>query len=597
MPLAKPPNTDLFMEQEEKTDLEAFQPSVTFDLELSSHQWSSWVVGNTISGDKQTSHWVSQQLAWANHLNLKTALFQVDVSKNELEHVQRANFVCNALYDFPRLSICLRLVMDSQVQQSTSHSSPHNKSHHSFHDIAWNRWNLYQQCCHYHPLQTVALEWTQDTFDRYQSTDWLKRWLSEPVRYIILDTRIFLCNRQGYPVLSKSFQWLLSKFFVYSISVIIRGEPHHPNGYAPYLQYIAFLYSKTPTFEDWYRFEMPYFDYLQCPLQPLADHLDSQTYEIFEQDPIKYKKYEEALVKCFQDKQRDSEWPLIVMVLGAGRGPLVRAAIQASNQVGIDIRIYAIEKNPYAAMTLKSIQKTDPSWQKVEIITQDMRQWKAPELAHVVVSELLGSFGDNELSPECLDAAQLSVMKPNAVSIPCQYTSYLCPLASPQLLQEIQALSWREGETHHQRYETPYVVCIHHGQYLSDTQPCFQFQHPNPMITSQTLKKYQQDRYCCLSFEVQGPIVVHGFAGFFEAILYGDIQISTNPSTLSKGMFSWFPFYFPCYPPICCKQDGINRVTIHLWRKVSDRRIWYEWMITEPIRSKLYNAHGHCDAM
>ncbi len=32
--------------------------------------------------------------------------------------------------------------------------------------------------------------------------------------------------------------------------------------------------------------------------------------------------------------------------------------------------------------------------------------WDAPEKADILVSELLGSFGDNELSPECLDGAQ-----------------------------------------------------------------------------------------------------------------------------------------------------------------------------------------------
>jgi protein arginine N-methyltransferase 5 len=34
-----------------------------------------------------------------------------------------------------------------------------------------------------------------------------------------------------------------------------------------------------------------------------------------------------------------------------------------------------------------------------------MRDWDAPEKADILVSELLGSFGDNELSPECLDGA------------------------------------------------------------------------------------------------------------------------------------------------------------------------------------------------
>jgi len=34
-----------------------------------------------------------------------------------------------------------------------------------------------------------------------------------------------------------------------------------------------------------------------------------------------------------------------------------------------------------------------------------MRTINVPEQADIMVSELLGSFGDNELSPECLDGA------------------------------------------------------------------------------------------------------------------------------------------------------------------------------------------------
>lgn len=62
----------------------------------------------------------------------------------------------------------------------------------------------------------------------------------------------------------------------------------------------------------------------------------------------------------------------------------------------------------------------------VTIVFSDMRKWVAPEKVNfalisnhepwqladmfwkcdILVSELLGSFGDNELSPECLDGAQ-----------------------------------------------------------------------------------------------------------------------------------------------------------------------------------------------
>ena len=43
---------------------------------------------------------------------------------------------------------------------------------------------------------------------------------------------------------------------------------------------------------------------------------------------------------------------------------------------------------------------------QVTVVSSDMREWEAPEKADIIVSELLGSFGDNELSPECLDGAQ-----------------------------------------------------------------------------------------------------------------------------------------------------------------------------------------------
>lgn len=43
---------------------------------------------------------------------------------------------------------------------------------------------------------------------------------------------------------------------------------------------------------------------------------------------------------------------------------------------------------------------------RVTVVSCDMRQWDAPEQADMLVSELLGSWGDNELSPECLDGAQ-----------------------------------------------------------------------------------------------------------------------------------------------------------------------------------------------
>lgn len=51
-------------------------------------------------------------------------------------------------------------------------------------------------------------------------------------------------------------------------------------------------------------------------------------------------------------------------------------------------------------------QRQAAEWgEQVQLLFGDMRLIDVPEKADILVSELLGSFGDNELSPECLDGA------------------------------------------------------------------------------------------------------------------------------------------------------------------------------------------------
>jgi len=45
------------------------------------------------------------------------------------------------------------------------------------------------------------------------------------------------------------------------------------------------------------------------------------------------------------------------------------------------------------------------------------------------MSELLGSFGDNELSPECLNPTD-KFLKKGGIFIPFSYTNYVVPLSS-----------------------------------------------------------------------------------------------------------------------------------------------------------------------
>ena len=132
---------------------------------------------------------------------------------------------------------------------------------------------------------------------------------------------------------------------------------------------------------------------LQAPLQPLQDNLESQTYETFERDPVKYKQYQEATRQALVDLHPIGAPEPVVMVVGAGRGPLVAAALAAARQVGRRIKVYALDKNVNAVITLQNRCRNEPEWAEcVTVISSDMREWqlheKEPVKADILISEV-----------------------------------------------------------------------------------------------------------------------------------------------------------------------------------------------------------------
>jgi protein arginine N-methyltransferase 5 len=55
-------------------------------------------------------------------------------------------------------------------------------------------------------------------------------------------------------------------------------------------------------------------------------------------------------------------------------------------------------------------------------------------------------------------------------------------------------------------------------------------------------------RSTSLTFHVPHAGVMHGMAGYFEAVLYPGVELSIHPhrkDISSKDMLSWFPLFFP----------------------------------------------------
>jgi hypothetical protein len=65
-------------------------------------------------------------------------------------------------------------------------------------------------------------------------------------------------------------------------------------------------------------------------------------------------------------------------------------------------------------------------------------------------------------------------------------------------------------------------------------------------------------RYQVRQFPIKCDSMLHGFAGYFETVLYKDVTLSINPATHSPGMFSWFPVLYPVQTPMSLKKVKIG---------------------------------------
>ena len=356
-------------------------PMTRSDRELNSKDWISNVVGE-ISGwidcdnpdaqlQKSSVAAIRQEFEWASHLGLQALIFPMPCLRapNFAASIQQ---LCSAS-SYQQLWIKIPLSVPLDFRNSRLNMT----------DVTdgWEVWDSLRHLVGHNDRLFCCLELSEDLPDDEME---LRRWAAEPLKALILPTRIFIENKKGFPVLSKQHQSALSILLQFKMHVIFSGRPKLQGSLTPYIQYIQHLRSRDVSLlSDGERFTFSYKDTLQSPLQPLMDNLESQTYETFERDPVKYERYEAAIVKALLDmsklRTKDGSGvgrsssdeivldPLVVTVVGAGRGPLVAAALSASVTTEVPIRVYAVEKNRNAIVTLRN-RVLSELWTNVTVI-------------------------------------------------------------------------------------------------------------------------------------------------------------------------------------------------------------------------------------
>ncbi|KAG6895339.1 hypothetical protein C0992_001761 [Termitomyces sp. T32_za158] len=247
---------------------------------------------------------LQQELAYASYLNVQSAILPAPRNR---EHVASyARIVNSCLKNAPYIHLSIRLpIYNPSVLQSDPDAAVARKlstAPESELDATWEMWDLIRSICDYNPRLTLTLDLS---LPLPTTIGVLSKWAAESVRNILLPASTFIANAKGYPVLPKATQSFIRECMIHYPNIILSGvgahaHTHARGGEAAYMQYVQHLEKTSPAVQAAEKagtvenFAQGYQDYLQAPLQPLMDNLQSVTYQTFEQDPVKYRQYEEV---------------------------------------------------------------------------------------------------------------------------------------------------------------------------------------------------------------------------------------------------------------------------------------------------------------
>jgi protein arginine N-methyltransferase 5 len=309
----------------------------------------------------------------------------------------------------------------------------------------------------------------------------------------------------------------------------------------------------------------------------LTPHIDCKMMP----DPVKYNMYQAAIVSAIGALTQAGTTISAIGVVSAGFGGLVQSVLDAMLETAVQCDVLAFDKKPVALVELRRRKCTQSDWKLVDVLDMDICDTGLVDVFHgqvdILVSELLGGFGDNELAPECLMACH-RLLKPTGVVIPRSTTSFLAPvnartlrrfmLNSRSMLQDCER--WWVHEQHHSK-ATDVVL-------LAQPMSVFSFVYPHKggtlyrrrcLTFTSICKELQPERNSIGKRENW----CHGFMGYFEAQLHGEIMFSTLPGTATPQLNGWNPVFFPVQSTFCLPA----RLNMRRASSAKGDRVWYSW--------------------
>jgi len=304
---------------------------------------------------------------------------------------------------------------------------------------------------------------------------------------------------------------------------------------------------------------------------------DEEFHELMLNDQLRMAAYREAI--------RQAVWPgAVVLDLGTGTGVLAQWALEARAK-----RVYGIEVNhkilELAERRLGAAGLAD-RFKPVNGLSYDV---ELPEKVDLIISELIGNFGDNEDCHRILADARGRFLKPGGLMLPLRVTTFFVPVSSLMAHEQIlSGVCKSVSRTHDLRkllerlglddpFDVYYDVIVPERRHLGAPRKARVFDLGADRVDT----TYRID----LSFTASAPGPLTGFKGYFIADLTEQIRLDISGSDIESRLTSdsWKHAYLPLRRPIDVR-SGVS-IKLTLERKANEDKslastFRYRWQAT-----------------
>jgi len=225
----------------------------------------------------------------------------------------------------------------------------------------------------------------------------------------------------------------------------------------------------------------------------------------------------------------------VVLDLGTGCGPLAFFAAEAGAR-----RVIAIEQQhsaDVASFLARHLGYT------IDVIHARSTKTDVPELADLLVTETLGSFGLEERILTSVIDAKKRLLKPGSILIPSALTLVAVPVEMPAEYERL-VTTWRTSKYGFDL--SPLVVFASNSYYAADVDASHYLADPAETIAISLAAIDDANVRGRAVFSATRGGMLHGFGGWFRATLAPGIELSNA----RPGETHWRQVFLPVEHPI-----------------------------------------------